>query len=537
MFRVLETRRPRLLLVLFCLALWTPGFFTLPPGDRDESRFAQASKQMLESGDFVRIQNGTEARNRKPIGIYWLQAASAAAAHAAELGRENPIWPYRVPSALGALVAVLGTHALGLRLAGRGAALLGAAFLAASVILGIETHIAKTDAALTGSVVLAMGVLGRAYLTPLSVGVGHAALFWLALGASILLKGPIGPMVVGLTAVTLGVSDRRWRWLGALRPGWGVPLMVAAVLPWFVAIGVATQGRFFADAIGGDLGRKIASGDDAHWGPPGLHLLLAPVLLLPAAAALPGAVRRAWRERATPATRFLLAWIVPSWLVFEAAPTKLPHYTLPLYPALCLLAAAWLLRRDRAAMGRAALLPAVVAVLLGAALAAAPVLLQQEIWLGAPAAVAALLLAAAFAALLRRRAWEAEVRLALGALACMPVFYWAAFAIELPRLAPLWIAPRVAMAVPPGRLGAVGFAEPSLMFLAGTATEFFSATAAPDALAAGEVTTLLVGDRDLPAVLDALRARGIETVRVADIAGFNYSRGRFVTLTALTLLR
>ncbi|RZK82887.1 MAG: hypothetical protein EOO66_25745, partial [Methylobacterium sp.] len=59
-FLSLETPRPRLLLALFCLVLWLPGFFSLPPGDRDESRFAQATKQMLETGDFVRIQNGLE---------------------------------------------------------------------------------------------------------------------------------------------------------------------------------------------------------------------------------------------------------------------------------------------------------------------------------------------------------------------------------------------------------------------------------------------------------------------------------------------
>ena len=55
--------------------LWLPGFFSLPPTDRDESRFAQASKQMIETGDYVRIMNGEEPRNRKPIGIYWLQGA------------------------------------------------------------------------------------------------------------------------------------------------------------------------------------------------------------------------------------------------------------------------------------------------------------------------------------------------------------------------------------------------------------------------------------------------------------------------------
>ncbi len=59
-----DTSYPIRLLILVCLLLWLPGFFTLPPSDRDEARFAQASKQMLESGDFVSIRNGMVARNQ-----------------------------------------------------------------------------------------------------------------------------------------------------------------------------------------------------------------------------------------------------------------------------------------------------------------------------------------------------------------------------------------------------------------------------------------------------------------------------------------
>ena len=537
-FLSLETARPRLLLALFCLVLWLPGFFTLPPGDRDESRFAQATKQMLETGDFVRIQNGTEARNRKPIGIYWLQTPFAAAAGALGIAQANPVWPYRIPSALGALVAVLATFQLAAPLLGRQPALLGAAFLASALILSVEAHIAKTDAAMLGSIVLAMGVLARAYLRPGTIRARHVILFWLALAASILLKGPIGFMVAGLTALTLGIADRHWTWLRQLRPAWGVPLMIAAVLPWFVAIGLATSGKFFADAVGGDLGRKLSSGDDAHWGPPGLHLLLLPILALPATAALPATLLAAWRDRTDPVTRFLLAWLVPSWLVFEAVPTKLPHYTLPLYPAICLLAAAWLLRRDRRPIGIVgAALAIIVSLALAAALGALPVALHEPISTGLPGVVAACLIAAVFVSLLRRPGsarWDIERRTIVSALTCMPLLYWTALGWELPRLSPLWLAPRVVAELPPGRLGAVGFAEPSLMFLAGTNTEFLNASQGAAALASGEVATLLVGDRDLAAVLAAAARSGLAPERIGVVRGFNYSRGRFITLSLLT---
>ena len=63
-------------LLLVCGALFfLPGFFNIPPIDRDEARFAQATKQMVESNDFVDIRFQDEVRYKKPVGIYWLQAA------------------------------------------------------------------------------------------------------------------------------------------------------------------------------------------------------------------------------------------------------------------------------------------------------------------------------------------------------------------------------------------------------------------------------------------------------------------------------
>ena len=531
MTSLLDTRRPRLLLTLLCIAMWAPGFWTLPPTDRDESRFAQATKQMLETGDFVRIMNGTEARNRKPIGIHWLQAPFVAAADALGVAAANPIWPYRIPSALGGLLAVLACFEAGVLTVGRRAALLGAGMLAASVLLVAEVHIAKTDAALLGATTLAMAMLARAYLDPGGLSRRGAAVFWLAMGAGVLLKGPITPMVAGLAVAALLIADRRAAWLGCLRTGWGAPLMLAVVAPWFVAIGVATEGRFFSDAIGGDLGRKLTSGDDAHWGPPGLHLVLLPLLLFPAAAALPAGFAAAWRGRRSAGVRFLLAWIGPAWLVFEATPTKLPHYALPLYPAVCLLLALGVVGQAGARWRWVgAGLAGLGVVLLAAGSAAAPIFLHMGWWLGLPAAAG--VLAVGWWAL---RGWRPGC--AAAAVVAAPLLYLGVLGWEAPRLSPLWIAPRVAAGLEPtgrGPLGAVGYAEPSLMFLAGTGTLWLRPDEAAGALIDGAVGALLVGDRDLEAVRAGLAARGAAVRETAAVAGFNYSRGRWVVLTVLT---
>src|SRR5262249_1931680 len=97
-------------LIILCLAFFLPGFATLPPTDRDESLFAQSTKQMIENGNYVDIRFQDQPRYKKPIGIYWLQAMSVKLLSPRHL---DQIWAYRVPSLIGATVAVVMTAALG----------------------------------------------------------------------------------------------------------------------------------------------------------------------------------------------------------------------------------------------------------------------------------------------------------------------------------------------------------------------------------------------------------------------------------------
>jgi 4-amino-4-deoxy-L-arabinose transferase-like glycosyltransferase len=529
----IDSRPLRLILVLFTLAVGLQGFFVLPPGDRDESRFAQATKQMTETGDYLRIMNGTAARNKKPIGIHWLQAPFVLAAGT---GLRNPIWPYRVPSLLGAIAAVLAVFETGLLMTGIPAVgALAGAMLAGSVIVATETHIAKTDAALLGATTIAMAILARGWLGA-RIKRRHAAAFWLASAAGILMKGPITPMVVGLTALTLCVWGRRAAWLRRLRPGWGVPLLLAGVLPWFIAIGIATHGAFFAQAVGGDLGSKLAGGAETHGGFPGLHLLLVPLLAFPSSLAVLWSLPGAWADRNGRATRFLIAWILPAWLVFEAVPTKLPHYTLPLYPALFLLAARFVVLREPPPArwmrfaGRALLLAA--GAVIGGGAAALPIVLHGGWWIGLPAL--------ALCTIMTWLAWRGR---SFSALALAPLLTLAILRIELPNLSALWIAPRVETALrslwpqwTPSGAGLVvaGYAEPSLMFLAGTKLQNVPDGAeAASALASGAATFAIVSDGALPGFTRQAARLGVAPHALTAIDGFNYSRGRWVTLTLL----
>src|ERR1700728_4783780 len=203
------------LLMLCGFLLFLPGFFNIPPIDRDEARFAQATKQMVESGDFVDIRFQDEVRYKKPVGIYWLQAAAVDTASALGLPRAQVrIWLYRVPSLIGAIGAVLLTYWTALAFVTRRGAILAALIMCSSVLLGVDARLAKTDAMLLLTVVAAMGALARVYLSwqrgedPAHPPWTWPAIFWTAVAASILIKGPLILMFAGLTIVTLAIRDR-----------------------------------------------------------------------------------------------------------------------------------------------------------------------------------------------------------------------------------------------------------------------------------------------------------------------------------------
>lgn len=549
--RLPETRRPVPWLVALSLLLWLPGFFTIPPGDRDESRFAQASRQMVDSGDYVRIRLGEVERNKKPAGIHWAQAGVVHALEAAGIPARGSIWAYRLPSLLGALAAVLATCLLGRSLVGRRAGFVAAAMLAPCMVLVVETHIAKTDAALLASIAVAMGLMGRAYLAPAAFSARSAAGFWAALGLGVLLKGPIAPMVPLLAGITLAVMDRPaggrfWRlsapWLAALRPGWGIPLMVLFAAPWFVAINIATEGRFLAEALGGDMLDKVGSGEEAHWGPPGMYAFIFGITAFPSAWIVIRALPGSWADRMQPAVRFLLAWAVPTWLVFEAVATKLPHYTLPAFPALMLLGARWALDPLRPPpprwvdwLGGIALGGVATGLPLLAGLAVFRVEGRVE-----PFALAGLAAGVFMTWVLVRMARRGEWgRAALaGAILVVPVY---ASVLEgvIPRLEAVWLSPRlaatvaeVAPGVPPDRFGVVGHHEPSLQFAMGGGIRLLRDGADAAAfLAGGPGRIAAVNDRQEAAFRAAVAQRGLAVRELGSVTGLNYVRGRWVTLS------
>ncbi|HEV7637046.1 MAG TPA: glycosyltransferase family 39 protein [Bradyrhizobium sp.] len=528
-------------LTLCGLLLFLPGFFNIPPIDRDEARFAQATKQMVETNDFVDIRFQDEVRYKKPVGVYWLQAATVETAAVLGLPRAQVrIWLYRVPSLIGAIGAVLLTYWTALPFLTRRGAVLAGLIMCSSVLLGVEARLAKTDAMLLLTVVAAMGALARVYLSwqrgedPEHPSWTWPFIFWTALAGGILLKGPLILMFVGLTIGTLAILDRSAAWLWRLRPVWGLMWMLVLVLPWFIAIFWRAGDAFFTDSIGGDMLSKLAA-QESHGAPPGLYLLLFWVTFWPGAPLAGMAAPAVWRARREPGAQFLLAWLVPSWIVFELVLTKLPHYVLPLYPAITILTVGSLERRvlSRSWLRSAAawwfVVPAVTSVI---AVIGAIGLTRQPVFLAWPFVAAALIFGLF--------AWwlyddnHAE-RSLLNAVVAAMFLTAATYGVVLPALTPLFPSPEIARAlrnvvcVGP-KAAAAGFHEPSLVFMTDTSTLLTDGSGAADFLGQGSCRFALVEQRSERAFALRAEAIGLRYNVATRIDGYNISQGRPVSI-------
>ncbi len=533
------------LLAAFALAIFLPGRASLPPLDRDEPRYMEAAAQMLQTGNYVDVRFQDQPRYLQPAGIYWLEAAAVAATGTLQ---HRQVWGWRIPSLIAAICSVLLTAAIGASLYGAETGLFAALLLALSVLMTAEARMATIDSCLLTTVLLAEFALLRIWRSRDDADAGStrlAALYWAALGIGLMLKGPV-VLIPGFgTPIALAVAEREWRWWKRLHPAWGVPLMLAIVLPWCIAIGLVSHGSFFSKAVGTNFLGKVASGQQAHGLPPGYHLLVFAIAFWPGSLFAVAAIPFVWLRRHQPEVRFLLCWIIPHWLVFELIATKLPHYVLPIYPAIAILAAAALTAPEgwqwpwRVA-GRALLgLYGAIWLLAGLGIAfAGPMLLWR---LQHVLSVPALFASGLALVLVPGAAWlmglgEPRRAAALASAAAL-LTYSSLFWVVLPNLGTIWLSPRIAAMVaqvkpcPDSVLASASFSEPSLVFLVGRDTHLVDAAGAADLLAQDRRCAMALVDTGDEAAFQArLASDGIGVRQLGRVGGINYSTGKRLEL-------
>jgi 4-amino-4-deoxy-L-arabinose transferase-like glycosyltransferase len=374
--------------VVLAVVLLGPGLGVAPLDDPGEGQHAEIAREMLGGSWLALRLNGVRYFDKPPL-LYWLTAASFTLFGVTE-------WAARLAPLLGALLAVAGTTLLGARLLGPGPGLLaGAALLSCALFAAYARYLRPETLFVAG---IAWGFAGMlvqlrpartptgprtlAYFfrlfscggpemapalpqrrtldpapalppaadTRFESGSGWGVLGCVALGIAAVAKDPLG-LIGPLVAIGIAVAAAgRLRPVRAWLPPAGVGLLLVIGFGWY-AVAAATEPSFLWYTVVDNHLLNVArmrAFPDEDVPLSALEFLAAAGFgafpwILSAAVAVGALVRRrAWRDPAELPWVALAVWAVGVLVLFTISPFKLPHYGLPAYPALALLAArAW----------------------------------------------------------------------------------------------------------------------------------------------------------------------------------------------------
>ena len=404
------------LMAVLTLALLLPWLGAAPFDDPGEGQHAEIAREVAVSGDWLTLRLAGVRYFDKPPLLYWLIAAGFKGFGVSELVA-------RLPAVLGAAAAVAGTTLLGARLLGPGPGILaGAALLSCALFAAFGRYVrpetlfvAAIQWGFTG-LLLGLGGSGAARLGgwlgspsaaphtaapgpllglggsgaapppgPPTETSGRGARFWAVVGCAALGVAALAKDVIGLAgplaAIALALAlAGRLRPIGRWLPAPGLAALLVLGLGWYALASMRNPGFLWYTVVDNHLLNAVQL---RRFPDEDVSLSSLEFLLVAGLGALPWTVtavlevgqlarRRAWRIAEDIPWVALAVWAVALALVFTLSAFKLPHYGLPAYPAIALLAARWWSRRDerdrRPALWHLAMFALLAAVLGAAAL-------------------------------------------------------------------------------------------------------------------------------------------------------------------------
>ncbi|MCA8983883.1 MAG: glycosyltransferase family 39 protein [Planctomycetaceae bacterium] len=380
------------LLMVSCLLIFFLNLGTARLFDEDEPKNAECGREMFERGDWLVPTYNYELRTDKPIMLYWLMLSSFETLGVSEFAA-------RLPSALMATLTVFCVYFLGRRLFDAEVGFWGALILASTLMYAMIGRISTPDATLIAFITLSLTIFIHSIPQPLEKEAEETsrpngyrlpqhwwqfALMYGVMGLAVLTKGPVGFLlpcaVIGLFLMCQHACPRlpaglNWRqplrsaneiteylgafWapsrffsaLGAMRPLLLFTVVTAVALPWYIAVGLATDGVWLEGFLGNHNVRRFSSAMEGHNGPFFYYVIAILAGFFPWSVFLPISVFLVARKpeahaRERAGLLFLLVWAGVYFVFFSLARTKLPNYVLPCYPPLALMVS-WTLVRWR----------------------------------------------------------------------------------------------------------------------------------------------------------------------------------------------
>ena len=338
-----------LIIVISATAALLPGLGTAPLWDEDEPKNAACTLAMLDSGDWVvPTYNGT-LRVEKPPLVNWVQIVGVSFFGRNEFG-------VRIGSACLTVGTCLLTWWTGRLLAGPLVGLLSGLVMSTCIWTGVGGRAATPDASLVFCTTLAAAIYvhaihQRGALTMITRR--HAIGIGLACGLAILAKGPVGivlPMFAFLLTASVlrqksdPIDGRSWLYTTAvsLRPLTIVSVATLVALPWYLLVGLRTNGQWITDFLLIHNAGRFAAPMEGHSGSFLYYPMILAIGMFPWSIillAIPAHALFLWRTKRLTSSHFRAITFAGCWALvwigtFSLAGTKLPGYIWPAYPAI-----------------------------------------------------------------------------------------------------------------------------------------------------------------------------------------------------------
>ncbi len=541
--------------ILLCFLVFICFFLslnTIPPLDRDESRYIQATVQMLESKDFINIKFLDTPRLKKPPGIYWLQALSATIVKNVLYLEQPPLWSYRLPSAIAASISVLLTFLLGKILFGRIQGIIAALLLVSSPLVIIESHIAKTDSVLLACILFIIYILSKVIFDNKFKEAPNSKYFiflaWIIIGFAFLIKGPLVIMFIFFTAIFFKIFSKKLFFKDVHIPI-GLILFIIVALPWFVIINFGDSDSIFLESVKKDMFLKLISAQESHGAPPGTYLLSSIVSAWPIFLFIVPTCIWAYHNRKDIVVIFLLCSVLPAWIIFELIPTKLMHYILPLLPSLAILTAAMivslnnkniLVTLDKLYVRLISLLPALGGIIISIGVWILAIKFGEGFTLSVFLIVFIYMIGFLIISysLLKRNYLISLITVVFSNLLALNIAL-----IFLPnQLSKIWITENIYEYIKEeniqGSFGMLGYSEPSLVYRLGSSSKILtSSEESIDKIKKNKISYVIVEDKYIKEFIMKANKNKL-SIYVLDIkfSGFNYSKGEYVNINLIKIL-
>jgi 4-amino-4-deoxy-L-arabinose transferase-like glycosyltransferase len=542
----------KILLSLLVFICFFSSLNTIPPLDRDESRYIQATVQMIESKDFINIKFLDSPRLKKPPGIYWLQAVSATIAKNIFFLENAPLWSYRLPSAIAASITVWLTFLLGKLLFGRIQGFMAALLLVSSPLIFIESHIAKTDSVLMACCLFITYILSRIIFDnkfkDLSSSTYIIFSAWLVMGFAFLIKGPLIILFMFFTTIFFRIFSSI-NFIKDTKIISGFILFLIISLPWFMIINLGTSSDAFLDSIKKDMLLKMISAQESHGAPPGTFFLSSIIAAWPIFLFIIPTCIWSYKNKNDKAVLFLLCSIFPAWVFFELMPTKLLHYILPLLPCFAILTSAMIFssnsRRVLSSLDKfyikfISILPALGGVFISMGVLFLAKIYGEGFTISVLAIAIIYLLGTILSAYLL---FNRNYINALSTVVCVNLIALNIIFIALPsQLNKVWVTEKIYEYIQEKNIDSsfalLGYSEPSLIYRLGSDTKILTSNEeAINFFLKNEFKYLIIEDDYLDEFKIMANQKQLSIKIIGKkLTGFNYSKGKLINITLIKVI-